>query len=154
MVMPTVFADGLQGTANDFATAPGLRTGAISGQVAVATLIDDTPQNTIVGLVPFNTGAVFHYGSAVSCTDVTAGTTTTLAVGVAYADTVQGTDVLDLYVSGSTVPQAGGVASFNALAGMSYVTTGNGYLTAQITAAATDIAGTAKANVLVSYNGE
>jgi hypothetical protein len=154
MVLPTVFADGLQGNANDFANAPGLRTGAISGQIAVATLVDDTAQNTIVGLVPFNAGAVFHYGSAVSTTDVTAGSTTTLDVGVAYADTVEGADALDLFVDGSTVPQTGGVASFNDLDGMSYVTTGKGYLVGVITAAATDIAGTMKANVLVSYNGE
>lgn len=151
MVMPTIFADGLQGNAEDFATAPGLRTGATKHQIATVTLPDDVAQNTVIGLVPFNAGATFPYGSAVSITDVTAGATTTLDVGVAYADTIQGTDALDIYIDGSTAPQAGGVVSFNDIDGMSYVTTGNGYLVAVITAAATDIPGTLKFNGLVSY---
>jgi len=152
MTLPTVFATGLQGNANDFAEAPGLLTGAVKNVLAEVTIPDTTAENTLIGLVPVNAGAVFSYGSVFSCTDIDTATGTTLDVGICYADTVEGTDVVDLFIDGSTISQGGGTAAFSDITGMTYVATGKGYVTAKILGAAASAAGTMKLNGLVSYN--
>lgn len=152
MVLPTKFATGLSGTDDDFANAPGLRTGAVRIVDADATIAGTELADVIWGLFPVNEGAVISAGSIISCTDIDTATGTSLDVGIAYEDTTQGTDALDCFVDGSTITQGGGTKFFDDIDGLAVVATGRGYVTAQIKGAAANTAGTFRVRALVGYS--
>lgn len=151
MVLPTKFATGLSGTDDDFANAPGLRTGALSAVDASATIAGTELADVIWGLIPVNKGAVITAGSIFSCTDIDTATGTSIDVGIAYEDTTQGTDALDCFLDGSTISQTGGAAQLADIDLLTTVATGRGYVTAQIKGAAANTAGTFRIRGVVGY---
>lgn len=138
MTAPTIVPTGYQGDYRDYLNVKADKSGAArlsSGSVSVPAA---TATDTVIGLVPFQAGARFVIGGySIHCADLDTSTNVTLDVGVAYENTTAGTDALTTYVAASTVPQAGGFVTPTAVGGLTYVTTGNGWLVAQVNAATT-----------------
>ncbi len=139
MALPTIVPAGFQGDYTDFFQTKVARDGNVSrsqGSVSIPAL---TATDTIIGLFPFNAGMSFAGlgGFNLYSADLDSSTNVTLDVGVAYQNSGEGTDDLDLITSASTAAQAGGFVAPDEIDWMTYVTTGNGWVTVQVNAATT-----------------
>jgi hypothetical protein len=106
-------------------------------------------------LYPFQAGHVFGGlgGYNFYVADLDTASTVTMSIGVAYQDTAAGTDALTLVTSASTAPQAGGYIAPTAQATwQDYVTTGNGWVVASITAGPTTTSGALTFQVPFAYD--
>ncbi len=139
MALPTIVPTGFQGDYTDFFQTKEERDGAVRcerGTVSVPAL---TATDTIIGLFPFNAGMSLAGlgGFNLYSADLDSSTNVTLDWGVAYQNSGEGTDDLDMITSASTAAQAGGFVAPDEIDWMTYVTTGNGWVTVQVNAATT-----------------
>lgn len=153
MTTPTVVPVGFNNDASDFRNVKADKSGAVR-QVAGSVVIPDaTAVGAFVGLVPFNKGARFIINDkSVHITDIDSGTDSTVNLGIIYADSDEGTDDVDAFVSASTAGQAGGFLTVDETEGMTLVTTGNGWLALENEANITEAEGTITFNVGVVYD--
>lgn len=153
MALPTIVPVGFQGDYTDFFQTKVERDGSVrreQGSVSIPAL---TATDTIIGLFPFNSGMSLAGLSGFNfyVADLDSSTNVTIDLGVAYQNSGAGTDDLDLITSASTAPQAGGFIAPDEIDWMTYVTTGNGWVTAQVNAATTTT-GSITFNVLQTYD--
>lgn len=139
MALPTIVPTGFQGDYTDFLNTKVGRDGRVSRSQGSVSIPATTAQDTIIGLFPFNAGMSFAGlgGFNVHCADLDTATNVTLDVGVAYQNSSEGTDDLDLITSASTAPQSGGFVAPDEIDWMTFVSTGNGWVTVQVNAATT-----------------
>lgn len=142
MTQPTILPTGFAGDYTDYLKTKEDRSGAVRRVQGSVSLPAATATDTIIGLFPFNAGMSFAGLGAYSLytADLDSSTNVTIDWGVVYQDTVQGADNLVLIQTASTAPQAGGfivpgVPGTNDW--MTFVSTGNGWVTAQVNAATT-----------------
>lgn len=153
MTTPTVYASGLNGDASDYRNAKVDRTGAVRRVQGTATVPVSTAAGAFVALVPFQKGARFVIGDKdVHITDIDNGTDSLVNLGIIYDSTDEGTDDVDAFVLASTAGQAGGFLAITSAVGLTYVTTGNGYLALENDANITETEGTVTFNVGVYYD--
>lgn len=155
MALPTIVPTGFQGDYTDFFQTKVDRDGCARRSSGSVSIPASTAAATIIGLVPFNAGfslaGLSGYDFYVA--DLDSGTTVTISIGVAYQNSTEGTDALTLVTSASTAAQAGGYIAPTAQATwQDYVTTGNGWLVASITAGPTTTTGSLTFNVLGVYD--
>ncbi len=153
MTTPTIVPVGFANDSTDYLKAKRDTFGAVrqvSGSVVVPTA---TAVGAFVGLVPFNKGARFVINSnSVHITDIDAGTDSTLNLGIIYKDTDEGTDDVDAFVAASTAGRSGGFLAITNPVGLSYVTTGDGWLVVENEANTTESEGTITYSVGVTYD--
>lgn len=141
MSLPTIVPTGFAGDYTDFLKTKCARDGTAKRAQGTVSIPAATATDTIIGLFPFNAGMSFASIGAYNlyCADIDSSTNVTLDVGIAYQDTVQGSDALTLITTASTVPQSGGFVPPTATTTdfLQLVTTGNGWVVAQINAAST-----------------
>jgi hypothetical protein len=153
MTTPTVVPTGFNNDASDFRNVKCDKSGAVRQVAGTVTVPDATAAGAFVGLVPFNKGARFVINDkSVHITDIDAGTDSLVNLGIIYADSGEGTDDVDAFVSQSTAGQAGGFLTVDETAGMTLVTTGNGWLAVENDVNATEAEGTITFNVGVVYD--
>ena len=152
MTTPTIVPDGYDGTSTDFLKTVRDTFGAsriVEGSVTVA---NGTAADDFIGLVPFNSGAVFSVSNAsVHCGDFGAGTTT-VNLGIIYDDDTTNTNDPDAFVSASTAAQSGGFLTVDEIEGLTLKTAGDGWLAVQIVTAAADADADITFNVQVKYD--
>lgn len=152
MTTPNVLPAGFVGSAVDFTKCKVDHSGAVRQVQGSITVPNATAANAYVGLVPFQAGARFILNDkSIYAGNFGAGTTT-LNVGIIYDDNVTNTNDVDAFASLSTAPQSGGFVSIDEIEGMTLVTTGNGWLAAQLIAAAADADAAITYNVGVAYD--
>lgn len=155
MALPTIVPTGFAGDNTDFYKVKCDRGGGVrrtSGSVSVP---GTTAQAATIGLFPFTSGMSFGGlgGFNFYVADLDSGTTVTISIGVQYQDSGQGTDALTLVTSASTAGQTGAYIAPTAQATwQDYVTTGNGWVVASITAGPTTTTGSITFNVPFVYD--
>lgn len=139
MTLPTIVPTGFAGDYTDFLKTKEDRSGSVRRVQGSVSIPATTATDTIIGLFPFNAGMSFAglSGYNLYSADLDSSTNVTVDFGVAYQNSSEGTDDLDLITSGSTAPQAGGFVAPDEIDWMTYVTTGNGWVTVQVNAATT-----------------
>lgn len=139
MALPTIVPTGFAGDYTDFLKTKVLRDGAVKRVQGSVSVPATTATDTIIGLFPFNAGMSLAglSGFNLYTADLDSSTNVTLDFGVAYQNSTEGTDDLDLITSASTAAQAGGFVAPDEIDWMTYVTTGNGWVTVQVNAATT-----------------
>lgn len=155
MALPTIVPTGFAGDYTDFFKVKADRSGAVRRTSGSVSIPGSTAQATLIGLFPFTSGMSFGglSGNNFYVADLDSGTTVTISIGVAYQNTTEGTDSLTLVTSASTAAQAGGYISPTAQATwQDYVTTGNGWVVASITAGPTTTTGSLTFNVPFAYD--
>jgi len=152
MTTPTIVPAGFLGDATDFNKVKHDTFGAeriVEGTVSVTS---GTLANAFVGLVPFNSGAVFTISNAsVHAANFGAGTTT-VNLGIIYDDDSNNTNDVDAWVSASTAPQSGGFLTVDEVEGLTLKTTANGWLAIQLLTANADATADVTFNVGVKYD--
>jgi hypothetical protein len=153
MAKPTIVPVGFQNDYTDFLNIKCDRSGAVrlaSGSVVVP---NATAVGAFIGLIPFDKGARFLIkGQSVYITDIDSGTDSLLNLGVIYDSAEEGTDVVDLFATGSTVGRTAGFIVPNNPAGLTYVTTGKGWLAVENDANVTEAEGTISFLFGVAYD--
>lgn len=139
MALPTIVPTGFAGDYTDFLKCKVDRSGAVRRVQGSVSIPATTATDTIIGLFPFEAGMSLAglSGFNLYSADLDSSTNVTVDFGVAYQNSDQGTDDLDLITSASTAPQAGGFVAPDEIDWMTYVTTGNGWVTVQVNAATT-----------------
>lgn len=140
MTLPTIVPTGFAGDYTDFTKVKVDRSGAVRRTSGSVSIPASTATDTVIGLFPFTAGMSFAEltGYNLYSADIDSSTNVTLDVGVAYQNTSEGTDNYTLITTASTVPQSGGyVPPSSGTAWQDYVTTGNGWVVAQVNAATT-----------------
>lgn len=138
MTTPTVLPTGFDGTSKDFLKTICDRSGAARVYQDTVSVPSGTAADAYVGLVPFNKGARFTIdSSSIYCGNFGAGTTT-VNIGYVYDDNVTYTNDVDAWASLSTAPQSGGFVTIDEKEGLTFVAEANGWITAQLKAAAAD----------------
>ena len=139
MALPTIVPTGFAGDYTDFLNTKADRSGAVRRSQGSVSIPAATATDTIIGLFPFNAGMSFAglSGTDLYSADLDSSTNVTLDVGVAYQNSDAGTDDLDLITSASTAAQAGGFVAPDEIDWMTFVSTGNGWVTVQVNAATT-----------------
>ena len=146
-------ADGYANDGTDYQRAKVDRSGAVRQVTGSATMPNATAEGAFVGLVPFNAGAKFILNDkSVHITDIDSGTDSTVNLGIIYADTDEGTDDVDAFAAASTAGQAGGFIALTNQAGLTYETTGNGWLALENEANVSEAEGTITFSVGVVYD--
>lgn len=136
MALPTIVPTGFAGDYTDFLKTKEDRSGAVRRTQGSVSIPSATATDTIIGLMPFNAGFSFSGLPAIYTADLDSSTNVTIDIGIAYQDTVQGTDDLDAYCSAVSAQAAAFVAP-DEIDWMTLVTTGNGWVTVQVNAATT-----------------
>ena len=153
--LPTIYPVGYAGTTNDFLETKVDRSGAVRLATGTVAIPAATATSTLIGLMPFNKGCKFGYGSTVYSQDLDTSTNVTFNIGYTYYDSTQGTSQAAGFVSGSTVPQNGGMISFSASSGSSLgmivTAAADGWVTITNTAATTT-SGNVEFNIAFSYD--
>lgn len=153
MATPTVVPTGFQNNDTDFLNVKCDRSGAVRQASGSVTVPSATAVGAFIGLVPFNAGARFVINDkSVHITDIDGGTDSLLNLGIIYDTTADGTDDVDAFVANSTAGQAGGFLAITNQAGLTYVTTGRGWLAVENEANITEAEGTLTFSVGVVYD--
>lgn len=155
MALPTIVPTGFAGDYTDFLKVKCERDGSVRRTSGSVSIPGTTVQAATIGMYPFNSGMSFAGlgGYNFYVADLDSGTTVTISIGVQYQDSGQGTDNLTLVTSASTAGQAGGyIAPTAAALWQDYVTTGNGWVVASITAGPTTTTGSLTYNVPFAYD--
>lgn len=139
MALPTIVPTGFSGDYKDFLKTKEDRSGSVRRVQGSVSIPASTATDTIIGLFPFNAGMSLAglSGYNLYTADLDSSTNVTLDFGVAYQNTTEGTDDLDLITSASTAAQAGGFVAPDEIDWMTFVSTGNGWVTVQVNAATT-----------------
>lgn len=154
MTNPAIYANGTSSLATFFAPSglgdgPRLvvRTAAIPATTSVA---------TIIGLIPFQKGALMGPAS-VYFDDLDTGSTVTVNWGYIYTanDTVTNINSTAAFAAGATTPQAGGKLSETSTSATAaqWVATSPGWITLDIAAGPTTQTGNATFKGTISYQG-
>jgi len=153
MALPTIYPTGFNGDATDFLQVKSDRSGAVRREQGSVSVPATTATDTIIGLFPFVAGMSFAGLGAYNLytADLDSSTNVTLDFGVAYQDTAQGTDNLDAITSASTAAQAGGFVAPDEIDFLTFVATGNGWVTVQVNAATTTT-GSLTFNIPMAYD--
>lgn len=153
--LPTIYAVGYQGTTLDFLETKVDRSGALRIQTGTVAIPASTATSTLIGLMPFNAGCKVLYGSTVYSQDLDSGTNVTFNIGWTYYDSTLGTSQAAGFVSGSTIPQTGGMIPFNASSGSSlgmiFTAAADGWIGITNTAATTTT-GNVEFNIAFAYD--
>lgn len=136
MALPTIVPTGFAGDYTDFFKTKVDRSGAAHRSQGSVSVPSATATDTIIGLMPFNKGFSFAGAPVLHTGDLDSSTNVTIDFGIAYQDTVQGTDDLDLIASAVSA-QAAGFVTPDEIDWMNFVSTGNGWVTVQVNAATT-----------------
>lgn len=151
---PTLYPTGYAGDATDYNRVKVDRSGALRVVTGTVSIPATTATSTLIGLVPFVKGAKVHYGSSVYTQDLDSSTNVTFNIGYTYEDSANTSQAAG-FVSGSTVPQSGGLIPFTATSGssvgMSFTAVGNGWITITNTAATTTT-GAVQFNIAIAYD--
>lgn len=139
MTTPSILPTGANGDYRDYLKVKRDTSGAVRNERGSVSVPASTVTDAIIGLFPFQAGMSFaaNGGFSVYVADLDSSTNVTLDVGVVYATSGDGTDDLDLITSASTAPQAGGFVAPDEIDWMTFVATGNGWVTCQVNAATT-----------------
>lgn len=152
MTTPSVVPAKYTGDSYPWLRAKVDRDGCVRSVATSVTVPAATAQDAYIGLVPFQAGARFILDStSIYCADLDTSTNVTLDVGIIYDDHANNTNNATAFASASTAPQTAGFVSIDEIAGMTLVTTGNGWLVAQVNAATTT-EGAITARVMVCYD--
>lgn len=153
MAIPTIVPTGFQGDYTDFLQTKVERDGSVRRAQGSVSIPASTATDTIIGLFPFNSGMSFSGlgGFNLYTADLDSSANVTLDFGVAYQNSGQGTDALSLITSASTVAQAGGFVAPDEIDWMTFVSTGDGWVTVQVNAATTTT-GSLTFNVPFTYD--
>jgi hypothetical protein len=149
MTTPNVVPTGYAGDDTDYLIVRRGENGSIYPEFGAVTVPSTTAADAYVGLRPFQKGATFHAPSF-HCGNFGAGTTT-VNFGIIYDDNVTYTNDVDLFVSLSTAAQSGGYVTLDEKEWLNYVTTGNGWVVAQLKTAGADAEESITFNFGVSY---
>lgn len=152
MTTPNIVPSGYQATDADYLKAKCDRSGAARLVSGVISVPSGTAANAYIGMVPFRNGARFTINDKSIHAGNFGAASTTLNVGYIYDDEVTYTNDVDAWVSLSTAPQSGGFVTVDEVEGLSFVAAADGWLAAQIIAAAADATANLTFNVLVSYD--
>ena len=153
MTTPTLVPTQYQNDYRDYLNAPVDRDGCIRMVQGTVSVVSATAADAYVGLVPFQKGARFSIGDkSVYCGNFGAGTTT-VNLGIIYQNSTEGTDDVDAFASLNTAAQSGGFMTVDEKEGLTYVTTGKGWLAAQLKTAAADATADIEFQVGVAYDG-
>ena len=153
---PDLFARGYQTTTagkplNYFQT-PGGQGDGVRMILRQADIPLASGNTQIVGLIPFNKGFSLGYGTVFSVDDLDTGATVNISLGYIYNDTVANTTAnQSAFLDSATTAQAGGLAKFLSTAGVPFVATGNGWITATFGTAVTGTTGTMSIQGAISY---
>lgn len=151
MTQPSIIPTGYAGDYTDYLKAKVDHSGAVRREANTVSIPATTATDAIIGLFPFQAGMSFSGLPAIYTADIDSSTNVTIDIGVVYADTVEGTDDLDAYVSASTAPQSGGFVAPDEIAWLTLVTTGKGWVTVQVNAATTTT-GSLTWNIPIAYD--
>jgi len=153
--LPTIYPVGYAGTTQDFLETKVDRSGALRVQTGTVVIPASTATSTVIGLMPFNAGCKVLFGSTVYSQDLDSSTNVTFNIGWTYYDTATGTSQAAGFVSGSTIPQTGGMIPFNASSGSSlgmvFTAAADGWITITNTAATTT-SGNVEFNIAFAYD--
>lgn len=154
MTLPTIYPTQYAGTTTDFLKVKSDRSGSARLYADSVTVASGTAATTIIGLVPFNKGARFHFdNSSVYVPDIGAGSTT-ISLGYVYSDNVTYTNNQTAWASAATAIQSGGFVTLTAGAsGLNFVAAADGWVVATINTAATDAEGAISFQIMGSYDG-
>ena len=152
MALPTIVPTGFQGDYTDFFQTKVDRDGCVRRAQGSVSVPASTATDTIIGLFPFNAGMSFagSMNGTLYTADLDSSTNVTIDFGVAYQNTDAGTDDLDLIASGISAQSAGFITP-DEIDWMTYVTTGNGWVTVQVNAATT-LTGSLTFNIPFAYD--
>lgn len=152
--LPTLYPVGYSGTITDFNQVKCDRSGALRVQTGTVAIPASTLTTTLVGLLPFVVGLKVSYGSATYFDAL--GTSVTANIGWTYYDSTLGTSQAAGFVSGTTVPAAGGMVPFSATSGSSLGmvldATASGWITITITGATTGSSGNIVYDIGFAYD--
>lgn len=151
LTAPGIVPSGYNGDATDFLKTKVDRSGATRLVAGTVTVPASTAANTYVGLIPVNKGARISYASRVYTADLDSSTNVTFDIGYLYYDSATGSSVDAAFVSGSTAPQAGGIITFTASAGLTWSAAGDGWIVVKVKAQTTT-SGDLNFQVAVSYD--
>lgn len=153
MTTPTIVPAQYNNDYRDYLKVKADRSGASRTVAGTVSVLSGTEADLFIGLVPFVKGARFTIGDkSVYCANFGAGTTT-VNLGVIYQNSGEGTDDVDAFVSLSTAAQSGGFLTVDEIEGLTLVTTGNGWLAAQLKTAAADATASISFNLVEAYDG-
>lgn len=153
MTTPTIVPTQYQNDYRDFLNAPVDRDGCIRLQQGTVSVTSGTAADAYVGLIPFQKGARFVINDkSVYCGNFGAGTTT-VNLGIIYFTAGDGTDDVDTFASLSTAAQSGGFITVDEIEGLTFVSTGRGWLAVQLKTAAADATADIAYSVGVAYDG-
>ena len=107
----------------------------------------------VVGLVPFQKGAIVQYGSALAIADLDTGATVTLDWGFVYDDDTTYTNDPNAFAAAVVTAQAGGVIRPSEVAGATFVAEADGWVAVTVAAGPTDTEGNITFNGTISYQG-
>jgi hypothetical protein len=150
---PTIVPTKYQGTATDFNMVKCDRQGVVRTQYSTVTIPASTATSTVVGIVPFTTGARVIVGACqVQIADLDTSTNVTCTVGYTYEDSAN-TSVADAFALSNTKPQSGGIITLDSTTGIDFVAVGNGWVTLTTGGGTTTTAGAIKAQIALEYDG-
>jgi hypothetical protein len=151
MALPTIFPTGYAGTVADFLHTKADRSGAQRCVSVTVAIPAGTLSTATIGLFPFTVGAkIASLKVYTSSVDTTAAVS--LQVGVLYNTNTNNNGTI--YFSSTTSPQVGGFipATSENSTGLGYLTLDSGWVTAQYTGAATNVAGSLKCIASIVYD--
>lgn len=153
MTTPSIVPTGFAGDDTDYLKTKCDRSGAVRRVQGSVSVPASTATDTIIGLFPFNSGMSLAGLSGYNfyTADLDTSTNVTIDLGVVYDNNTDNTNDLDLITSASTAPQAGGFIAPDEIEWMTYVTTANGWVVAQVNAATTTT-GSITFNVPITYD--
>ena len=151
MTTPDIFADGEN--EDSFFHAPSGQGDGPRSVVRTATIPSGTTAATVIGLVPFNKGAIVDYGSALAIADLDTATNVTLDWGFIYDDDTTFTNDPDAFAAAVATAQTGGVIRPSENAGATFKADANGWVAVTTAGGSTDTDGDITFNGTISYQG-
>lgn len=142
---------GYAGDSTDFLKVKRDSFGSLRMQYASIAVADNATAGTTYGVTPFQKGFRISYGSRLTTTDLDTASNVTLNVGYLYEDTSLTSDP-DAFASALS-GQAAALLTFDEEAGISWVATGDGWVTVALAAGPVTTAGTLEAQVVGCYDG-
>ena len=152
--LPTIVPTGYSATVADFTARTKVdRSGALRLVTGTVSVPATTATTTLIGLVPFNKGAKFSYGSRLYCGDMDTSTNVTIDVGYTYYDSTLGTSVPNAFVAAyGTVPQSAGIVEMTAVEGMTWTAAADGWIGVTIGGGATTTTASITFSVAIAYD--
>lgn len=151
MTTPDIYAQG-EGV-NSLLNVPSGQSDGPRLVVRTATIPSGTAAASVIGLVPFQKGAIVQYGSALAFDDLDTGGTVVADWGFVYDDDTTFTNDPDAFATGLITAQTAGVVRPSAVAGATFQAEADGWVAVTLTAGPTDTEGDITFNGTISYQG-